>query len=82
MALFDFLRPRCLACNARGLQIAQAIRATFMRDGKRAPAHYTFYTCPHCDRRFRKDLGAPMRPATDDEWRTFVTNAKAPTRLV
>jgi hypothetical protein len=73
VALLDFLRLRCPSCNKRGLRIAQAIRAS--------TAHYTFYACPTCAGRFRQDGGTAIRPATDDEWRKFVTNPKPPPKL-
>lgn len=50
----------------------QWIRATVLIEGQRAPASWTYYRCPTCGERYRRDLGGPMVEANDDDWRRDV----------
>jgi hypothetical protein len=72
MGLLDYLRPRCPKCNARGLRLAQFIRATVLVDGQRAPAAWSYYRCPTCTARFRRDVRGSMIEADDSDWRMNV----------
>jgi hypothetical protein len=74
VGLLDLLRPRCPTCKKRGLRSVQFIRATIVIDGRSAPAASSFYRCPGCDGRFRRDAWRDegLQVASDDEWRQFV----------
>jgi hypothetical protein len=77
MALFDFLRPRCPGCKARGLRMVGGTLATVQVDGKRAPASWFYEVCPRCRSRWRHELGGARRTPTDEEWQRDVAPADA-----
>ena len=62
-------RPEvCPSCHQRKLRCLQWVRATIVRDGKRAPDSWSYLLCDSCGARYKQRLGGDFEIPSEQEW--------------
>lgn len=64
----------CPSCSKPALQQVQFIRATIIRDGRRAPDSWSYFWCSACEARFKQRPGGGFTQPTSEEWSQYCSH--------
>jgi DNA-directed RNA polymerase subunit RPC12/RpoP len=79
MVLLRWLNPKCRRCGKRRLTSRQFVRATVVRDGRRAPDAWTYYQCGSCGKRWKHSPWTKIwDDVSDGEWDQTVIRGTEP----